>query len=152
MGPNPFLFLKAFRLNNNNNQEEDILPLLRQNRCATLWFQQKDNANPRPFEGWIERPLLIYFHYSVENPWCTIYHNADDQLHGLFHLPSRLTDFIATFLRFGADPLQESFDGETPLDVAKRCYPEIIAVVKKHMEEQKSNKRGHSTSPIGQGL
>jgi hypothetical protein len=66
-------------------------------------------------------------------------------------LRKRLANLITSFLRLGADPHYKNHDGKTPLDVAKQCYPEIRAVVLKHVEEQKSHKRDRSITPTGQG-
>lgn len=62
----------------------------------------------------------------------------------------RLANLIATSLRLGADPHERVDDDRTPLDTAKRCYPEIREVVLKQVEEQESRKRNRSVSPTGQ--
>jgi len=63
----------------------------------------------------------------------------------------RLANLVKIFLRLGADLNVTNEKGITALDIAIRSYSEIRTVVCEHLQEQKSCKRGRSTTPTGQG-
>ena len=112
-------------------------------------------------EGWIAVCELMLQHGAdVHHQLDTLYFSTDTPLRIALDfisfrkanvaLRKRLANLIASFLRLGADLHYKNRDGKTALDVVKRSYPEIRAVVLKHVEEQKSHRRGRSITPTGQ--
>jgi hypothetical protein len=118
-------------------------------------------SRPEKIEGWIAVCELMLQHGAdVHHQLDTLYFSTDTPLRIALDfisfrkanvaLRKRLANLIASFLRLGADLHYKNRDGKTALDVVKRSYPEIRAVVLKHVEEQKSHRRGRSITPTGQ--